>query len=412
MRLIIICLGLFLGLSFSATPTVYSFNDLWTMALSNNVGLRIQAEKVIQANSDITLAESALAPAVDLGGSLRSSVTSSGLKPTAGLSLSASLPLYDAGRLGSKVEASTLSKKMADIQAHSTLVDLGYSLKVQALELLRQVKLLDLNQLVVNRRQQQVDLVRLRYKAGLENIGSVYTTEVNLTVSQEERKTILRKINEQQEALRAMTGLTPSAPFSVSLNTSTPTPLAPNFGITQSQHDRLTLKTMSLEQAKLDLVAAESGLAPKLSLSGGADASQSLSTGIFDSSLSFGLSAQFSLFDGGATRAQIQRSTSIIREREQILQQEKLSLQNESLQAYNDLQDAISTRMTSQKYREANQERSNIGDKRYSTGFIDFDSWLLIENELLQSEKNELNAQINGAEAFAKWQQIQGGIAP
>lgn len=396
----------------ATTLTVYSFNDMLSMALSNNIGLKIQNEKVIQSNRDVDNAKSGLVPNIKLGGDVRNAWTAATSRATAGLSLSASLPFYDAGKQNSTIMQYAIATQVAEHQTHTTLVDLAYNIKLQAYELKRQEKLLGLNKQVVKRRQQQLDLVRLRYNAGLENSGSLYTTEANLAVSEEERKTLLRKMETQKRNLCVLTGIPANTDFTVTLENEPALPTAPNMKTLIDHHDRVVVATLALDQAKQDLLVRSADQSPQLSLAGSLDGSQSLNTGIIDNSASLGLSATYGLFDGGAKQAQFLKSESIIREREKALEQEKASLQSDVLLAYNDALDAQSNQMTTKKFREAAQERSIIGNKRYSTGFINFDSWLLIENDLLQAEKNEINAQINYAQALAKWQQIQGGINP
>ncbi len=72
------------------------------------------------------------------------------------------------------------------------------------------------------------------------------------------------------------------------------------------------------------------------------------------------------------------------------------------------LQDAIETVEVERKSLEATEERSKIAEAQYSTGFIDFNNWTIIEDNLVTAKKAFLNVQANALLAEANWIQAKG----
>ena len=78
-------------------------------------------------------------------------------------------------------------------------------------------------------------------------------------------------------------------------------------------------------------------------------------------------------------------------------------------QAWNDLQNAQDTLLVSQKFLEANEERARIASAQYTSGLIDFNAWSIIEDNLVSTRKQMLNASSSLWLAEASWIKAQGG---
>ncbi|HQL41928.1 MAG TPA: TolC family protein, partial [Candidatus Omnitrophota bacterium] len=61
-----------------------------------------------------------------------------------------------------------------------------------------------------------------------------------------------------------------------------------------------------------------------------------------------------------------------------------------------------------QKTLEASQERSKIAEAQYAIGFISFDNWIIIENDLVTAKKSYLQAQAAALLAEADWVLAKG----
>ncbi|MDD5292248.1 MAG: TolC family protein [Candidatus Omnitrophica bacterium] len=121
-----------------------------------------------------------------------------------------------------------------------------------------------------------------------------------------------------------------------------------------------------------------------------------------------GLGISMPIFEGGLRVAQVSQAQSAYRQAQaderSVIDSAIVSLE----QAWVELQDAVETVGVQQKSLEAAVERSNIAEAQYSAGFIDFDSWTIIENNLVTVKKSFLNAQANVLLAEANWVQAKG----
>ena len=72
------------------------------------------------------------------------------------------------------------------------------------------------------------------------------------------------------------------------------------------------------------------------------------------------------------------------------------------------LQDAVENVSVQNKTLIATQERSKIAQAQYSIGFVSFDNWTIIEDNLVKAKRNYLDAQEAALLAEAKWIQAKG----
>jgi outer membrane protein TolC len=72
------------------------------------------------------------------------------------------------------------------------------------------------------------------------------------------------------------------------------------------------------------------------------------------------------------------------------------------------LQDAIEVVDVERKTLEATEERSKIAEVQYATGFISFDNWIIIEDDLVRAKLAYLDSEANALLAEANWIQAKG----
>jgi len=73
-------------------------------------------------------------------------------------------------------------------------------------------------------------------------------------------------------------------------------------------------------------------------------------------------------------------------------------------------QDAVGAVAVRKKFLEADEERAKIANAQYAAGLIAFDDWIIIEDNLVNSQKAYLNTQANVLVAQATWAQAKGEI--
>jgi outer membrane protein TolC len=73
------------------------------------------------------------------------------------------------------------------------------------------------------------------------------------------------------------------------------------------------------------------------------------------------------------------------------------------------LRDAVERVQVQQKFLEAAEARAAIARAQYSNGLISFDTWTIIENDLVQADQTLLDARADALIAEANWIRAQGG---
>ncbi|PIU41363.1 MAG: hypothetical protein COS99_05745 [Candidatus Omnitrophica bacterium CG07_land_8_20_14_0_80_42_15] len=123
---------------------------------------------------------------------------------------------------------------------------------------------------------------------------------------------------------------------------------------------------------------------------------------------SLGLSASVPIFEGGSKVAQVYQAKALYNQAEANERSTKDSVVVALEQTWTALQDALETVEVQSKVLNATEERSKIAQEQYSTGFITFDNWIIIQNDLVSAKKAYLNAQANALLAEANWVQAKG----
>ncbi|MCG2758757.1 MAG: TolC family protein, partial [Desulfobacteraceae bacterium] len=114
------------------------------------------------------------------------------------------------------------------------------------------------------------------------------------------------------------------------------------------------------------------------------------------------------IFEGGLRVAQVSGARALVN---QLAENERsmrdgliLTLQ----QSWAALQDGLENVSVQDKVLIATQERSKIAQAQYSIGFVSFDNWTIIEDNLVKAKRVYLDAQASALLLEAKWVQAKG----
>ncbi|HPN66660.1 MAG TPA: TolC family protein, partial [Candidatus Omnitrophota bacterium] len=72
------------------------------------------------------------------------------------------------------------------------------------------------------------------------------------------------------------------------------------------------------------------------------------------------------------------------------------------------LQRALDNVDIQKQFLAANEERAKITEAQYSIGFVSFNDWIIIENNLVDAKNSYLNARANALVSEAEWIQAKG----
>jgi outer membrane protein TolC len=408
-KYIIILFLVFLNLSFSIN--VITWQQCQKLAIDNNpdikiakakIGVEVNSLKIVELNNDITVGGSASAK--------RTGGDSS--KNTAAVGLSAQKLVYDGGKNTNLYLSG--EEKLQSAEYNYKIVEANTRLTVRQYfcEALRSQELLELSKTIIERRNQQYELVRLRYNGGLEHKGSYLKAKANLTLAQNEFSQAKRNLQINYDRLLYSMGLDLDKKISVTENIDKIyLTKNPDFAyiITKS----MVLKELISQrlQDEYSVNIAKANYLPTAYINGAFNQNYSFSRyGIYDSSSgwSVGGNLSFDLYDGNKKNYELEIAKSQ-------LYQTDVSLANKARYVYltlqemwNNLVDAYDNIAVVNIFLEAAEERSKIASAQYSSGLIPFTDWITIEDELINNKKAKLNSNLDTLVQEARWINAKG----
>jgi outer membrane protein TolC len=114
------------------------------------------------------------------------------------------------------------------------------------------------------------------------------------------------------------------------------------------------------------------------------------------------------VFEGGLRMAEVTKAKALYNQAQADERSKKDAVIVALQQAWVSLRDAIETKDVQLKSLNAAEARSKIAEAQYSTGFITFDNWIIIQNDLVNAKKAYLNALTDAMLAEANWIYTKG----
>jgi outer membrane protein TolC len=181
----------------------------------------------------------------------------------------------------------------------------------------------------------------------------------------------------------------------------------PDFEALAKNHPYLGKLIAQKNTASFGIKAAKANFFPGLSASAGADKSSS-HWPPENKQWNAGLTLSFPIFEGGLRLAELALGRALFNQAKENERSSKDSITVALEQTWAALQDAVETVGVQNKFLEASEERAKIAEAQYSVGFIIYDDWTIIEDNLVKAKKDFLDAQANALLAEADWIQAEG----
>ncbi|MDP8304937.1 MAG: TolC family protein [Candidatus Chlorobium antarcticum] len=384
-------------------------------ARSNHPDLQSAIASIRAAEEERKIAGAGLLPSLSIqGGVVESGYTGSGAgSPGARYSYALSLGqlIYDGGRNSRLAGAAGEGIKEAESSSEAVSADVRFALRAAFTSLLKAQDYVTLAADIQGRRQRNVRLIGLRYRAGREHIGSLRKAEADLADAEFEVSRASRGLGVSRSALSTAMGCgSGSASLRVrgsfiALEPDAPTPDFMALAASSPLVRRLEARTRASEYA---LGAARSAFSPELSLSSSIGRSAVDDWNPDESEWRAGLDLVVPIYEGGSGRAGVARARAVVSREEADLKSGlhgMLDLLEERWKLYMDARQYVAVR---KKFLEAAVERAAIANAQYSNGLISFDDWVIIEDSLVSAKKEFLNAGANLLVAEAQWIQSKG----
>jgi outer membrane protein TolC len=258
-------------------------------------------------------------------------------------------------------------------------------------------------------RRGNLELITLRYESGLEHRGALLTAEADLAAADYGVAQAKRSIEVGQGQLTKELGRSQLLPIRANgdfqvLDTAKE---RPDFGALAKDNPSLQQIIAQKNAAMFGVRAAYANFSPTLSGQAGANQSDNHWSPNKDQ-WNLGLTLSMPIFEGGLRIAQVAQAKALLYQ----LQENERSSRDGIIftleQAWAALQNAMDNVGVQEKNLIATTERSKIAQAQYSTGFISFDNWTIIEDNLVKAKKAFLDVQSGALLAEANWIQAKG----
>ncbi len=412
--LFIVCLPLY---RVEAQDTM-DWKDCFSEAKKNNPELISAVESINTEKAAKSITASGLFPQIDT--SLGASTAGASTTSSAGVTAKSTTDTYTYGVSGTQlifdglktynnIKADTQNLKAAEQAYRFTSSQVRLSLRTAFINLLKAQELIRVAEEIVKIRRDNLELITLQYQSGLEHRGALLTAEANLAGANFELSQAKRNVEFVQRQLTKEMGRKEFKPFSVkgdfSVRDSAKEKL--NFEDLVKTNPSLLQSAFKKNAALLGIKSTYANFAPEFSGTAGAS-KRSSHWPPEDNQWNLGLSLSMPIFEGGLRIAQVSQAEASYRKAEADYRNIRDSAIVSLEQAWAALQDAIETVTVQGKTLEASRERSKIAEAQYSIGFIAFDNWIIIENDLVSAKKTYLQAQANALLTEANWIQAKG----
>lgn len=397
---------------YAGDEQVFTWKDCVREAVNRNPDLISAKERINQTEADKRIVQSTMLPQISAGLTGKKSETASTQTQIDSYSyaVTGEQLFFDGFKTSKDIEETKENIKASQYDYAVVSSNVRLDLRTVFVEFLKAQDLISLTEKIAERRRQNLELVRLRYKAGREHKGSLLTAEADLARAEFEIDQAKRTISLAQRQLSKGIGFDKVIPLKVEGEFS----IKEDF-INKPDIEYLADTTPFLgelmarkEAARYNLESARADFFPKVYLSGSIGKASS-DWPPEHNEWSAGISVSLPLFEGGRRLAEVSKAKSKLYQAEADQRSGRDSVLVTLEKTWKDLQDSINSVSVQKKFLDAAHERARIASAQYETGLISFDDWIIIENNLVTAQKSYLNSQADMLRAEAYWIQAMGG---
>ena len=393
---------------------VLSWQDCIKEAGRNNPDLVAAWESIYQARASKAITVSGVFPQFGLNASAGESQSKAGSSKSTttdsySYGVSGSLLIFDGFRSSNDIKAAVANITAAQESYRFSSADVRLQLRTAFVNLLKAQQFVHVTQDIAKIRQDELKLISLRYKAGLEHQGAFLSTQASMTEAKFGLEQAVRNLNLAQRQLNKAMGRSEFAPVVVNerLDVNMAFFQKPDFKSMAKDHPSVKQAAAKKASADFALKSRRGSYYPQLSLQAGANRNGN-DWPPADRGMNAQLVVSMPLFEGGLRQAELSQAESVLRQNEAQLR----SVENSTVlgleQAWESFREAVEAVELSRETLAANEERSRIAEVQYETGSITYDNWTIIEDNIVQSKKAFLNAQANALLVQAQWVNAKG----
>jgi len=394
-------------------PQVLTWNSLVRQTLSLNPDLKVARYLVSASARSRDIAFGDYLPSVE-GGLQRDVSRTNGTAPTQdalGLDLSAQQSLFSGfGTTGNwlKAKKDLEAVKLAYVE---TSAEIRFRLRSSYIGILRLERLLATDRQIYERRKQNSDLVRLRYEAGRENLGSALRAEAITGQADFDVQQTVR--SQESEALRLARESGGEFVFPVRMKDDLEkmlqkvTLLKADYAALAEKTPKVMRLIKTAEAAKAAVVAAQSAVWPQVDGTYDYGYTGDRASDLKDES-SLGLKVTVPFFNGGKNVAAIRKAKADYDAAENAAQSARDEAVALLAAAWAPYMDAIEFVKVRRGFLEAAKKRAEIIRAEYAMGLVNFTDFDAAEQENASAEKDYVQSLADVFIQQANWEKTLG----
>ncbi len=419
----IICAGLLVMFQTTAfAKTILSYDEAVTMAVKNNLELNAARDALKASELNVKSTYGDFLPELNFGLSY-SRLTSESKTNTKSTSQSYSSSLTLSQNLfnGFSDQASlnlALSKLLTEeANFQDTNAQINIDLKSAFAQYFYARDSLALSRDIKKRREDNLRMVELRFENGRENKGSVLLSKAYLEGAKMDLLKAENALRTSMLYLNRILNLNEDEQVELQ---NLPQMEAFDYASTEPDFTLLINQTPIAKKFKATLMSAEAtrtqgqaNFYPTWNLSG---ALEKTGTSFFPSdgkSFKVSTALSWSLFNGGSDYFTTTSQNLLVLSSQKRLENQMKELKRSLQESFSNYKEASLAVNVSQAFLKAAEVRSDIARSKYNNGISNFDEWDLIENELINRQKDYTLKIRDRLVALASWENAQGkGILP
>ena len=394
-------------------PPVLAWEPLVRQTLSLNPDLQVARYLVTSSARSRDIAFGDYLPSVE-GGFQKDVSRTTGTAPTQdglGLDIAAQQSLFDGfGTTGNWLKTRK-DLEAAKLAYTETSAEVRFRLRSAYVDILRLERLLATNRLIEDRRKQNAELVRLRYEAGRENVGSALRAEAIFGQAAFDVRQTERLLESEALRLARESGGEFVLPVHVAEDLEE---MLQKVALAKEDYAKLAEKTPQVmrfikiaESAKAAVVTAQSAVWPQVDGSYDYGYSGKRASNLKDESF-LGIDVTVPFFNGGKNVAAIRKAKADYDAAEKTAQAVRDETVAALATAWTLYMDAIENVEVRKKFQEAAKKRAEIIRTEYATGLVNFTDFDAAEQENADAEKDYVESLANVFIQQANWERTRG----
>jgi outer membrane protein TolC len=412
LTVIAVLFSLFAGLpSQAAESIVLSWSDCLKEAAKNNPQLTASSQQIEQRKAEKRMAIAPMLPQISGQASAGKTGDFEGgdIHDNNTYSATGDQLIFDGFKTYNEYKSAEQSVTASRHSYTAASSQVRYNLRVAFVNLLRAQALIPITEGIIERRKQNLEMIRLKYESGGEHVGAFELAEADYAQAQYDLRKARRDISSAQYALRKELGWANDVPVVAKGGFELQDRLKekPDLRAIADGHPSVRVASAEKESAKYGIGAAKAEFFPTFSMS--AEAGK-IGFGGFqsDNGWTVNVNASLPVFEGGQQVANTRRAKAKLVELSSTERSEYDAVLSELDSAWQSLDDAVEYRSVQEKYLKANETRAKIARAQYANGLLIFDNWVIIEDNYVKSQKSYVDAQAAMCTAEAAWVKAKG----